>query len=375
MFDFPMKESSIWTSLYCFIFFLIILRSNYRNGLKEPFSRRINIAIRERAYILICFFFITHCLLGDFFHFMENVQEYIFIPGYYNYGEEIYQAIAKFVNKNYFLFRTIVWGGAFGLFCWTAKRLEVPIYYAVIFLFATHSIIFAYARATAAMAVYFFGLSFLIKPVTKSKWLGYVVGGFLIYSSCFFHNSALIMVIMTGIILVPLRKWNIIVIVLMIPFLSIFLKEYLFLFAQETTNETLAAKINNYSEREIENGISAIIIKLFEYLSFYLPFIISSLCIFKKREELVIPSYIYNLYKVTFGLILVCTTFYFLGESFITFFYRILFMTMIPLSLIVVKLYQQGLMTLKQYHYCVIPGFIFLLLRYLYDVYLNYLNL
>lgn len=375
MFDFPMKEASIWTSLYCFIFFLIILWGNFRDGLKEPFVRRINVAKQKRAYILICFFFITHCLRGDFFHFMENVHDYIFISGYYNYGEEIYQTIAKFVDKNYFLFRTIVWGGAFGLFCWTAKRLEVPIYYAVIFLFATHSIIFAYARATAAMAVYFFGLSFLIKPLNNKRWLGYILGVFLIYSSWNFHNSAIIMVIMTGMIIVPLRKWNMIVVVLMIPLFGVLLKEYLFLFAEGTTNEILAAKITSYSEREIENGISGMIIKLFEYSSFYVPFVISSLCIFQKKKQSIIPSHIYNLYKVTFGLILVCTTFYFLGESFITFFYRILFMTMIPLSFIVVNLFQQNMMSRRQYIFCLLPGLMFLFLRYLYDVYVTYLDL
>ena len=373
MFDFPMKEASIWTYLYCFIFFLIILWDNFRDGLKEPFVRRINVAKQKRAYILICFFFITHCLRGDFFHYMEYVYDYNFIPGYYNFGEEIYQLIARYVDKNYFLFRTVVWGGGFVLFCWTAKRLEIPIYYAVIFLFATHSITFAYARVTVAMAVYFFGLSFLIKPFGKSKWLGYIIGVFFIYYSWDFHSSAIIMVIMTGMIFFPLRRWNMIAIIFMIPLFCILLKEYLFLFAERTTNEAVAARIAIYSERKIEYGLSGIIIDLFEYSSFYVPFITCSLCIFQKNQS-VILSYIYNLYKITFGLILACTTFYFLGESFITFFYRILFMTMIPLSLIVIKLHQQNIMSLRLFRWSYMPGIAFLFTRYLYDIYVSYLN-
>lgn len=374
MFDFPMKETNIWTSLYCLMFFLLIFKINFNVGLKKPFIRPISYTQQKWTFFLICFFFVTHCLHGDFFHFMQNVHEYIFIPGYYNYGEEIYQVIAKLVNKNYFLFRTIVWGGAFGLYCWTAKRFQIPVYYAAIFLFATHSITFAYARATAAMAVYFFGLSYFCEPLRKSKKLGYLIGSLVVYLSWEFHNSAIIMIVMTGMIFLPLRKWNIIILILIIPLFSILLRDFLFLFAQETTNETLANRINVYYEREIVSGIASNIISLFENLSFYIPFLLSTKCILK-RSKLKTTSSILYLYKVTFGLFLISTTFYFLGESFITFFYRILFMSMIPLSLIVVKLYKEGLMTLKQFHYCVIPGFIFLILRYLYDFYLNYLNL
>ena len=375
MFDFPMKEASVWTSLYCLIVFLIILRTTYNDAIKYPFAKAISKRKEKWIYILIAFFFITHCLHGDFFHFMENVHEYVFISGYYNYGEEVYQIIAKVVDKNYFLFRTIVWGGALGLFCWTAKRFNVPVYYAVVFLFATHSITFAYARATAAMAVYFFGLSFLCKPLNKSKWLGYIIGILIIYSSWQFHNSALIMIVMTAMLLIPLHKWLIVAVLFIIPLLSVLLKEYLFLFAEETTSDILARKINSYSERDINRGIASQIISFFEYISFYIPFIICSIQMFKKQNYSKISSEIINLYKVLLGLTLVSYAFYFLGDTFVTFFYRILFMTMIPLSIIIVKLYCQGLMSQKQYHYCVIPGLVFLILRYLYDIYLNSLAL
>lgn len=266
MFDFPMEKSSIWTSLYCLITFFLILKANYKEGLKYPFIKKVDNRKEKWTYVLICFFFITHCIIGDFFYLMEHVYNYIFIPGYYNFGEEIYHIIAKIVDKNYLLFRTVVWGGSFALFCWSAKRLEVPVYYAVFFLFATHSITFSYARATAAMAMYFWGLSFLCKPLSKFKWTSYLIGITIIYLSWAFHNSALIMIIMTIMLFVPLRKWNIIAVIFLIPMFSILLEKYLFLFAQETTNETLANKINDYSERDITNGISGIIIKLFEHL-------------------------------------------------------------------------------------------------------------
>lgn len=375
MFDFPMEEASVWTSLYCLFVFLVILWINYYDAIKYPFVKRVSLKKKKWVYIFIAFFFITHCMHGDFFHFMESIRNYTYISGYHHYGEEIYQIIAKFVDKNYFLFRTIVWGGSFVLFCWTSRRFNVPVYYVAVFLFATQSITFAYARATAAMAVYFFGFSFLCKPLKKSKWLGYIVSILIIYLSWSFHNSALIMLIMTAIIMLPLRKWNIIAIVCVMPVFCFLLKDYLFIFAEETSNEILSKKINTYTERELKNGIAAQIMNLFEYLSFYVPFIISSLQIFKKQIYPKVPLDIKNIYKVFFGLILVSSTFYLLGDTYVTFFYRILYMTMIPLSIIVVKLYQCGFMSRKQFYYCVIPGIINLILRYLYGIYLNSLDL
>lgn len=190
MFDFPIKEPTVGTSIYCLFFYLAILLANYKYGLKSPFTRSVSSSRIKWTLFFIGLFFITHCLKGDFFHMMEHVYDYSAISGAYNFGEEIYPQIGLFVGKNYLLFRTIVWGGAFALFCLTAKRMNVPVYYAAVLLLATHSVIFCYARATAAMAVYFFGLSFLCSPLKGKTWLSYIIGVFIIILSTEFHRSS-----------------------------------------------------------------------------------------------------------------------------------------------------------------------------------------
>lgn len=310
---------------------------------------------------------------GDFFHLMEDVHEYDFSPNASNYGEPVYIAIAKIVNRNYFLFRTVVWGGAFGLFCWTAKRMAVPVYSAAIFLILTHSVTFAYARVTAAMAVYFFGLSFLCNATHRYKMLSYLVALLLIGLCTRFHTSAYIMVVSTLMLFVPLRKWTILAAIVCVPFcvplaLS-FLGEILF----SGIDETVARKIQIYATDNTHNeyGIAAKIIDVTGYVSFYVPLIVSAICIFSKNNVGKIPSGIVRMFKVTLGLVLASVVCGLMGEFFYVYFYRILFMTMIPLSIITVKLYQDGLMLATHFKYACYTGVTYVVLRSLYDVYIS----
>jgi hypothetical protein len=193
MLDFPFTEASVGTSLYCLLYYIVLLIYNYEDGL-HPYTYEISLRKEKLTLFFIALFVITHCYKGDFFHLMHHVHDYSSIPGSYNFGEEIYHKIGLLVGRNYLLFRTIVWGGAFTLFCLTAKRMEVSVYYTAVLLIATHPIIFSYARVTAAMAIYFFGLSFLCSP-RGNNFISYILGALIICLSLNFHNSAIIMVI------------------------------------------------------------------------------------------------------------------------------------------------------------------------------------
>lgn len=374
MFDFPIKESSVGTSLYCLFFYLAIIFTNYKYGLKFPFTRSVSSRKIKWTLFFIGFFFITHCLKGDFFHMMEHVYDYSSIPGAYNFGEEIYPKIGLFVGKNYFLFRTVVWGGAFVLFCLTARKMDIPVYYAAVLLLATHSIIFCYARATAAMAVYFFGLSFLCKPL-NNKWWSYVIGLFVIILSCAFHRSAIIMVIMTIMILIPIQKRSILLLFIALPILSVVFKNILMAVAlSESTDEILSNKIQSYSEREINHGVSGLIIMFLEYGSFYIPAILTAMSIFINGNMKKIPTEVFLMFKVALGLVMVSILFLFMGSSYVTFVYRMLFMSMIPLTLVIVKLYKCNIMNHKYLLVCIYSGIAYCLVRYVYTIYDIYVN-
>lgn len=369
MFDFPIKESTVGTSLYCLLFYVVIVFMNYRYGLKHPFCRTIGKNKKKLTIFLIGFFLVTHCLQGDFFHMMKYVYEYSPSVGTWNFGEEVYQRIGLGVGKNYFLFRTIVWGGAFSLFCLTAKRMKVPVYYAAILLLATHSIIFAYARVTLAMAIYSFGLSFLCRPI-KSKVISYIIGLSIICISLAFHRTAVIMAAMTIMIFIPMRKWSIAILLLLLPTFAVVLDDMLSSVAMaEGVDYSVSKKVQYYSDNEMAYGISGMIISTLEYASFYVPFVLTTICIFSKGKIQRIPIEHLRLYKVALGFVLISLLFLMLGSSYATFAYRTLFMSMIPLTLIVVKLYQCNLMNWKSLSLCVWSGISYAIVKYVYTVY------
>lgn len=371
MFDFPFKEASVFTSVYCLVYYLILVRSNYHDGLLEPFTYEISLKKEISTLFFIGLFTITHCYKGDFFHLMHHVYDYSDIPGAYNFGEEIYHKIGFFVEKNYFLFRTVVWGGAFCLFCLTAKRMNVSVYYSAVLLFATHPIIFSYARVTAAMAIYFFGLSFFCSPL-RNKWISYAVGALIIWFSLKFHSSTIVMLIMATMIIVPVRKWSIILVIIAFFLLSNIFKELLMDIAlSENTDTVLANKIDSYSHRVIKHGPSGIINTTLEYASFYIPFIIATINIFGNDNIESLPVDIFRMYKVASGFVLTSLLFYFLGPSYVTFVYRVLFMSMIPLTIVIVYLYQADLMSNSHYRWCVFSGIIYSVVLYMYTLYLT----
>ena len=372
MFDFPMTKESLGTALFCLAVYLFMLIRNYKYALKYPLSTIPPKNKKLIDTIFVGIIFIIFCQNGDFFHMMEAVHGYDFIPGAYNYGEEVYIEIGKFTNKNYLLFRTIIWGGAFTLFCLTAKRFKIPTYYAALFIFCSYIILFTYARATLAMAVYFYGLSFLCKPIKSHKWISFIIGVIIICTSKVFHNSAIIMIIATILLLIPLKKWSIILTLISIPLITIIARNQFYTITEYAleADSDIGKRMEYYSQKEAgASGIAQLILNSLKYASFYIPLFITSITILPKKNLKEIPQYITRMYKITFGIILLASVFYLLRDNFYTMFYRILFMAMIPLTIIVVALYRNNFMTRKHFKWCYMPGLLFSSLNIIYMVY------
>lgn len=371
LFDFPMTSPSIFTGLYCLAFYFLLFYANYVRGFKKSLKYHVPTDVSTTAIFLIGFFMVTNCANGDFYHMMTYVHEYDYSPGAHNYGEKVYHIIGWLVGSNYLLFRIIVWGGAYLLFCLTAKRLDIKIFFVVFFLLSTYSLTFSYARATASFAIYYYGLSYLIKPL-ENKRLSYIIGLTIIPLSVFFHTSALLLVAVTVAILVPFRKWIVILTVIMIPVITIAMRQIFdMMLLSENTDEYLAGKLQGYSEREVERGPARYLLNTFSYLSLYVPIVFSMITIFIKNSYKNISKDLMNLYKVAFCLTIAATSFVFMGSNYVTFFVRILNMTMIPNTLIVTKLFRYKKMTPGMFHLCFLIGAGSQILRYLYNLYLT----
>ena len=374
MFDFPMTAPSIATGFFCLFAYIFVVYPNYKRGIEAPYTFSISKSTKQYYVVLAGLAMVVFCQNGDFFHLMETVHGYNFTPGAYNYGEEVYLQLGKLLDRNYLLFRTIVWGGAFTLYCWTAKRLQIPVYYAAVLLFCSYIILFTYARATLAMAVYFFGVSFLCKPIKNKKLLSYIIGAVIIYKSWTFHNSAIVMIVITIILLMPLRKWSIALILIGIPFIATIAKEYFYevMILAEESESAVGERMSQYSQSGSKLTIAETILNIFNYPSIYFPIIISTITIFTKNNIKKIPVHIIRLYKVAFGIIFMASILYLFGATFYVMFYRVLFMAMIPVCLITTALYKEGYISKKQFKWCYMPGMIYCILKILYNIYCNY---
>lgn len=369
MFDFPITEVNVWCPLYCFIMYVALLCSNYHLAIDRAYSINIHSKKQNIAICIVAILIISHCLQGDFFHMLVAVKEYDPTPNAYNYGEPFYVALGIFLNKNYLLFRTVVLGGAFLLFCLTSRRFGIPVYNAALILLASYIVLFAYSRATLAMAVYFFGLSFLCRPRRNAKWLWYLVGIAIILLSRVFHNSAIIMVIATLAIVIPYNKITVFGAIIMTPLLlSVFQDYFLSIMQSGGLGEDITTKFDTYVELEREGlGLSGYIINTLMYCSFYIPLAIISFCLYKLNFK--IQNDILRLYKVMILLMYISLLFIFMGDAFSVYVYRILYMTMIPIILITYRLYKNGNINKKRFLLCIRPGIYFNLVKYLYSVY------
>ena len=361
------------TSVYCVLMYSICLLYSYQlsNAWNTGTIKRLPPSSIYAFTIFIGFFFVTNCINGDFYHTMEKVHSFNQNDLYFFNGEPIYREITTFVNNNYLLFRTIVWGGAFIVFCITARRMRAPLFMAVSIICISYNILFCYSRATAAMAVYFCGLSFFCCQY-KKKLLGYVVGIFLILFSRSFHSSAVIMILMTLALFLPARKWSIVLAIIAIPIIAYYLKDYYFIYAlDEETDEFMSKKLLSYSERGLGQGIANIIISFLRYASIYIPIIFCYKSVFNKREKGEKDVSEVRLFKVIIGLVYASTVFLFFGGTFYTFFYRILQMTIIPIALLLSRLYYEKKIPKKHLLFCLLTGVLYQFVHYSYMIYLN----
>ena len=118
----------------------------------------------------------------DYFHYMQELNRIKL--GYISNLEDVYIALAGYVNYEYISFRLIVWGIALLLFVLSIYRINQPISLVLFYFVSMYMLRFAYARVSLAMAMGIFGYTFLIKPINKS-YISYIVGILIIFCSVF----------------------------------------------------------------------------------------------------------------------------------------------------------------------------------------------
>lgn len=325
--------------------FVFIVFSFWKKNVRD-----INFASNSQKSLVI--FFLLYLLFafdgGDYFHYLYGIH-----TDNQERGEEIYRDIAIFVSRNYLLFRTIVWGGALTLFLLTVKRLELDIYKSAFLLFAVHISVFDYARASLAMSIYFYGISFLIKPINNGKIISVLCGVSLAALSVYFHRSMAIIIPLTFMIYMPLNKKTLIILLLLFAVSSPILNSILnSLMADDIYSEDISSKIQSYGRSDREDKAFSTfewIRRYIQYLTFFIPFIWITIKFYSQQFVGYVSPTMIKLHKLTLGIILLAVSVLMTNISTFILFYRFLFMSMIPLTILWFYARRENLVSHKIY--------------------------
>ena len=369
MIDFYWTQASLLTTFLCLLLYSFFIIHYYKTCTIDLFNSSIP---KNNSWLFIwsAILVIYLCIDNDWYHYQQMVWNYDFSVGAINYGEKIYGLIARIVNKNYILFRIIVWGGALLLSKQTFERYEVNVNAAIYFLISVFVLKFGYARSTLGMACYFYGLSFWTSPLKGKKLLSITIGCLFFWLSTLFHSSCSVLVALTISIFLPINKFTVVGSFILLPILGIYLKSFfdLISLSGSLSDEYLINRMNSYSDR-IDNqaNLFGIISNIIMYGTFFIPLIGIVVIVLKDTMRLTCSQL--KLFKVTFSLTILSITFLFTGLSTNVYFYRLLFMTFIPISIFVVALYKKGYLTKKYFKLILYWGIVSNLYRILLMIY------
>ena len=351
MIDLSWTELSVGLALFFNASYARYILSYYRRYSTRFLCNKSSLNKSLVFFSLLLIIFVSSGSNSDWYHYQDMVWNYKFYDGAHNHGEPIYGYIIQFINKNYLLFRLIVWGGAFLIVIRTFKRFELNINTAIFFLIAVFLLKFNYARASLAMSCYFFALSFLIKPEKAGMILNLVVAALFFWAAYEFHHSLLPVILLTSAVYIPLDKPIVAIsLIITIPSFASYVFSHLNLLSNFVNEESIQ-KLGGYIQQETEQAnFFGQIRNVIQYGAFVLPLIIDILTVFKHKK--VVEISIQRLLRITIAITLFAIMFLFMNIQSTVFTYRYLFMTFIPLTIISVHLFQSGIM--KKRLFCLI---------------------
>lgn len=151
------------------------------------------------------FMILIFCLYAfwdtDYFSF-----RYIFHTELKGFRDPLYYYLGEVSFGSYTIFRLLIWGTALYLFKKTIDRFKISSNIAA-YIFAVFFLLtFSYARVSLGMAMYFYGLSYLIKLPQKDRFWSIVWGLLFIGCSYYGHRSLVALILLTPLAFIKLNK-------------------------------------------------------------------------------------------------------------------------------------------------------------------------
>lgn len=182
-----MAEGNVVGVIFNLFLYIILILSFYNRKEFNNITNRSSLVVSIAVMFCIWPFF-----SGDYFHYKEMVETELLDNLEWKL-ESIYIYIIKYVHRNYFLFRIVVWIG--GLFLYREALNNFGFFGCNAFSIALLMILpyFAGARAYPAMMIFLFGLSIIFKERYRYSYI--VLGALICSTSIFFHKQCAILIL------------------------------------------------------------------------------------------------------------------------------------------------------------------------------------
>ena len=296
--------------------------------------------------IFFALYAVFYCVNPDYFRYREWLD--VASVDYW-VKEKFYFYLVLFCHRLPFdypfeVFRLIVWGGGI-LISYNTFRLYRGLLLpdlTLLLLFVCYAGIFCYARASMAMAVYFFGIAISLR---HHRIIPKLIGIGIAISSCLLHREMLIGIALLPCLLFPFEKksfsfLSIIILLATIVVISYFASN-LPLLDQMFDNNDLSSKIEEMNNKGLGKMRLSTLIK---YLNFFYPFYLLTKVFWRKK----IPDSLIGMYRITYGILMTSIAFMVVFGLRSVYSYRVMYITMIPLALLINYGYCQGYIKKRQ---------------------------
>ena len=327
-FSIPLWIHTLFWLLYV-IPFLFVLKKLVLNKEKE-FLRT-----RTKFFFALYFvlFVIFYCIGTDYFSY----RDWMYGRDFASWGKEmVYMVLILFcrllpTNYPYEFFRLIVWGGAIlivYLSAWQYRKHFDP-GLAIVFLFVLYCSAFSYARASLAMSVYFAGLSLFLNVQKRILIIFAII---LAASSYFFHHEMIVGIVLLPCLFIPFERKGVLflsIFGILIAFIALSFSDFNVEYLNSLfDNDDISSQIEHFNKKEQRPFRLSTLVG---YLTHFYPFYLITTLLWKKK----IPYSVTKMYRIVYGILVVSIAFMVVSGPRSVFTYRVLYISMIPLTLLV----------------------------------------
>ena len=332
----PLWIKALFWGLYMVVFVYAV----WKLLIKVPRNKR-KVEVNYLIVLYFAAYAVFYCVNPDYFRYRDWLS-FSYLIDFHK--EQVYAFLIMFCRSLPFeypfeVFRLIVWGGGvFLVFCTSKmyRNLLMP-GLTVLFLFVIYSGSFCYARASLAMAVYFIGVSI---HLWGKNLLAKILGIGLAMSSYFFHHEMIIGIAVLPALLFPFEKkstnyYSLVILAIIIVVLT-YISSNPMLMESVFGADELAEKMEEFNNQEQGVFRMSTFIK---YFNIYYPFLLITNIFYRCKR---LPDAIAGIYRITFVLILVTVAFFVVSGSRSIYTYRVMYIAIIPMSILITYCYNQG---------------------------------